>query len=83
MVLLTACLLGTAAAHLRSLFVTISLAVAIPVLFAISVVVSGQLSLWPLLLAIGGVNAGLMLPVAMLLLLGHRRQHVLSTKISG
>lgn len=83
MVFLTACLLGTAAAHLRSLFAIISLAVAIPVLFAISVVVSGQFSLWPLLLAIGGVNAGLMLPVAMLLLLGHRRQHVLSTKISG
>jgi cytochrome c biogenesis protein CcdA len=66
-VFLTACLLGSAAAYLGSLFALISLALSIPVLFAISVLVSGQLSLWPLLLAIAGLNAGLMLPFGILL----------------
>lgn len=77
MVFLTACLLGIAAAHLRSLRAIIILAVSIPALFAISVVVSGQFSLWPLLLAIAGANIGAMIPITLLLVLLPGKQRLL------
>lgn len=76
-VFLTACLLGSAAAALRSLSAIMIVAVSIPVLFALGALLSGTLSLWPLLLAIAGLNAGVMLPIGLLLVLQGRSQRLL------
>ncbi|MCY1665072.1 hypothetical protein [Rhizobium sp. SL86] len=76
MVFLTACLLGSAACALRSLWALTIVAVMIPVLFAASALVSGSASLWLLVAAIAGLNAGVMLPLGLMLVLQGRSQRL-------